>query len=211
MKEKMTVLEALSALKIADDKILTALGGMNLVAANRNSAKKVNGIRREDFDTDAKASFQSVTDLIARYNAMKGAISRFNAATEITIGDKTMTVAEAIYQKNHGIALKKEFLSTLQNQLRNAEKMRDRENGDKLDESAERHAKQNFEGDIKSDKSRYLEFLDDYKEKNQYILIDPLNIKEKIKKLADEIAEFEAAVDSKIQIANATNEIEFEY
>ena len=43
------------------------------------------------------------------------------------------------------------------------------------------------------------------------MLIDPLNIKEKIKKLADEITEFEAAVDSKIQIANATNEIEFEY
>ena len=211
MKEKITVLEALSALKIADDKILNAINGMNLVTANRNSAKKVNGVRPEDFDAEAKASFQSATDLINRYNAMKAAISRFNAATEITIGDKVMTVAEAIYQKNQGIALKKELLSTLQNQLRNAEKVRDRENGDKLDEAAESHAKQNFEGDIKSDKSRYLEFLDDYKEKNQYVLIDPLNIKEKIKKLADEITEFEAAVDSKIQIANATNEIEFEY
>ena len=54
-------------------------------------------------------------------------------------------------------------------------------------------------------------FIASYKENNQYILIDPINIVPTISSLQSEIDAFEAKVDSAIQIANATNTITIEY
>ena len=110
-----------------------------------------------------------------------------------------------------GINEKKILLDVLVKALRDGENKVNNENGQKLDDAAEKHAKQSFEGDAKSDKAEYLKFLEAYREKNQYELIDPLKIREKIKDLGEEIAKFEAGVDTAIQIANATHDITIEY
>lgn len=211
MKETMKVIEAISQLKIQEDRISRAIEDLTPVAANRSSAKKVDGLTPNEFADRAKSAFDSASKLIDRYIAMKEAVNEFNAGTKVTVNGVEMTVASAIYLKSYGIEQKKHFLAYLTNCLKSAEVKINIENGPKLDEAAERNAKQNFEGDQKSDKAAYLAFLEEYREKNQYVLVDPLNLRDKIEKLSDEIAKFEAGVDTAIQIANATHDITIEY
>lgn len=211
MQETMKVIEAIGQLKIQEDRIEKSLLDFIPVAANRVTAKKVNGITKEEFDRRAKVNYDSITTLINRYNAMKEAINEFNASTKVNIAGKEMSVASAIYMKKYGINEKKVLLDVMVESLRNGENKVANENGQKLDDAAEKHAKQSFEGDTKSDKAEYLKFLEEYREKNQYELIDPLKIREKIKDLEEEISKFEAGVDTAIQIANATHDITIEY
>ena len=211
MTETMKVLEAIGQLKIQEDRIEKALVSLDVVAANRVTAKKVNGITKEEFERNAKSSFDSVTSLLKRYMALKEAINQFNAATKITVCGKEMTVATALYQKEWGINQRKKVLNYLTTLLVKAEERVRIENGDKLDAAAERNAKQNFEGDPKSDAKEYLKFLEDYKDDHMYELIDPLKIREKIEKMSKDISDFEAGVDTQIQIANATTDITIEY
>ena len=211
MQETMKVLEAIGQLKIQENRIDKALSDLDIVAANRVSAKKVNGISKEEFDKNARSSYDSVTALMRRYMALKEAINQFNAATKITVCGKEMTVASALYQKEWGVNQRKRVLNHIVSLLNRAEDRVAIENGDKLDAAAERNAKQNFEGDPKSDVKDYLKFLEDYKDAHMYELIDPLKIREKIEKMSKEISDFEASVDTQIQIANATTDITIEY
>lgn len=211
MKETMKVIEAIGQLKIQEDRIAKAMQDLDAITANRITAKKVKGLAPDDYAKNAKSAYDSVSQLIRRYLAMKEAVNEFNAGTKIVVACQEMSVASALYLKGYGLEQKKTLLYNLQKQLIAAKKKMDAENGDKLDEAAERHAKQNFEGDVKADKLRYLEFIEEYKDHNQFVLIDPINIEDKIKKLSDEIAAFEAGVDTAIQIANATHDITIEY
>ena len=97
---KISITEALNELKLYDSKIMKAITNAKLVGAAKKSADKVGVVKKEDFEERAKASYQSVTDLIANRNTLKSAIVKSNAVTEVTINGKTMTVAEAIERKN---------------------------------------------------------------------------------------------------------------
>lgn len=211
MTETMKVLEAIGQIKIQEKRLRNAVDEMNLVVANRITAKKVNGIDKEEFERRAKSSYESVMTLLKRYMALKEAVNEFNAATKIKIGDREMTVASALYQKEYGINQQKSVVAYMMTQLSDQQSKVNHENGSKLDDAAERNAKQNFDGDPKSDATAYLKFLEDYKESHQYVLVDPLKIMDKIQKLNEEIAAFEAGVDTQIQIANATHDITIEY
>lgn len=210
--ETMTVHEALSEIKVAGKRITSTLFEMDVVTANRKNATKINGIEPEKFNAQAKADFQSVTDLWARLTAMKAAIATYNASQKITVGDKEYTIAEAIYMKEYGMPLKQTFVNTLNKQYQSAVNKVTTENSDsKLGATAERLATATFGSKDKADSAEMEKFIASYKENNQYILIDPINIVPTISSLQSEIDAFEAKVDSAIQIANATNTITIEY
>ena len=210
--ETMTVHEALSEIKVASKRITGTLMEMSVVTANRKNATKINGIEPEKFNAQAKADFQSITDLWKRLTAMKAAIATYNASQKITVGDKEYTIAEAIYMKDYGVHLKQTIVNTLSKQYQNALNKIEVENSDnKLGATAERLATANFGSKDKADSAEMEKFIASYKENNQYILIDPINIVPTISSLQSEIDAFEAKVDSAIQIANATNTITIEY
>ena len=205
--ETMTVHEALSEIKVAGKRITATLLDMNAVTANRKNATKINGIEPEKFNAQAKADFQSVTDLWARLTAMKAAIATYNASQKITVGDKEYTIAEAIYMKEYGMPLKQTIVNTLNKQYQSAVNKVTMENSDsKLGATAERLATASFGSKDKADAVEM-----EYKENNQFVLIDPVNVKAVITELQSEIDTFEAKVDSAIQIANATHTITIEY
>lgn len=212
MKETMTVHHALCDAKVATDKINGALKRLTSVCANRANAKRVNGIRQEDFENEARETYQSITDIIRRSEAIKRAINHYNASHRVMVGDKEYSVAEAIYMMQHGMDSIKALINHLNYQLLMAEQEIRTANGDRLDQAAERNAQTQFGGE-KNQKSSddYREFIKQYKEENQLILIDPLNIREKIKSLQDEVDSFTSKVDAAIQSANATTEITIEY
>lgn len=210
--EIMTVHEALSEIKVASKRITGTLMEMKVVTANRKNASKINGAEPDKYIAQAKADFQSVMDLYKRLTAMKSAIATYNAKQKITVGNREYTIAEALYMKDYGVHLKQTIVNTLSKQYQNALNKIEVENSDnKLGATAERLATANFGSKDKADSAEVEKFIASYKENNQYILIDPINIVPTISSLQSEIDAFEAKVDSAIQIANATNTITIEY
>ena len=211
MKETMKVIEAIGQLKIQEDRFRKELVKLSPLGVKRASSKKIDGKTIEEFTNLAKSNYDSVRTLLNRYVAMKEAINEFNASTKISVAGTEMSVASAIYLKEYGLDQKELLLNGMTRALSDAEAAIQRENGDKLDGAAERNAAQNFDGDKKSDPAGYMKFLADYKEQNQYEMVDPLHIRDEIAKLTDEITKFRSSVDTAIQIANATHDITIEY
>lgn len=96
----ITITEALNELKLYDARIRKAISNTKLAGAAKKSSARIGAITKNEFNEHAKASYQSVTDLIANRNTLKSAIVKSNAVTEITVNGKVMTVAEAIERKN---------------------------------------------------------------------------------------------------------------
>ena len=101
--ETMTIHRALVELKTIDSRIIKKIDSAKFCIAAKAKATKLGAITVDEFKTSAQASYDSAMDLINRRNAIKAAVSKSNAVTEISVGNKTYTVAEAISLKQHGM------------------------------------------------------------------------------------------------------------
>ena len=208
--EKMTVHEALCFIKVADKRIGDAIDNCAFCASNKESSPKVNGVPVKEFEDDVKAKYQSIQDLIKRTEKIKAALSLSNAATKVTVCGKEMTVAEAIYMMQYGIMTKMNLLRSMESKLRAAQLVITSENGHKLDERLDKYIQSVYGSKEKITPEELDKASKDFKARNEYKLVDPLKIADKIEALKKEIDEFQAAVDSAIQISNATTYIEIE-
>ena len=210
--ESMTVHQALCDAKVSAKKIEKVIGNLSAVAVRKQNGSKVHGMDEQSFSDEAKKGFQSAQDLLRRHLALKRAINQYNAKTVINVAGTDYTVAQALYMMQYGLDEKKRLIQHLTKQLANAEKDMAKANGTALDEAAERNAQIQF-GNEKSTKSSkdYLEFITNYKEQNQMVMVDPLGIRKVIDTLQGEVDEFESKVDAAIQVANATNTVTIEY
>ena len=208
--ERLTVHEALCFIKVADKRIGDAIDNCAFCASNKESSPKVNGVPVKEFEDDVKAKYQSIQDLIKRTEKIKAALSLSNAATKVTVCGKEMTVAEAIYMMQYGILTKMNLLRSMESKLRAAQLVITSENGHKLDERLDKYIQSVYGSKEKITPEELDKASKDFKARNEYKLVDPLKIADKIEALKKEIDEFQAAVDSAIQISNATTYIEIE-
>lgn len=211
MKEKMTVHEALCELKTLVKRVSDGIEEAMPVAYKEKGSTLINGKPVKDVVENMKSAHQSVTDLIRRMTAIKAAISQYNADTHISVTGKDYTIAQAIYMKDYGIAYQRTLINTYSQRLRSATDYADRQNGDKLNQRAEAAMNAIYGAKEKADPAQYLKGLADYKEQHTVELIDPLDLAKVIETMTAEVDAFENKVDSAIQIANATTEIEIEY
>lgn len=208
--EKMLVTQALNELKLLDGRIERAIEAGSYVAAAKNCEKKVSsGITKDAFCSSAKASLQSVGDLMERRKKIKSAVVESNAKTMVTVNNVEMTRADAIERKK-SIEYEKMLLATLRTQLSRANSVVTTKNASmeaeivKLAEAAlGKDTKQ------KVDPDGYASIANPYRASNEYGLVDPLNIAELISKLEEDIEGFLSDVDSVLQISNCTTYIEF--
>lgn len=213
--EKMTVHKALAELKIIDDRINKAINNAVFIEAVKNGTDKVNGIGVEDFKNGIKSGFQKVNDLINRRNAMKRAVILSNATTKVTIGGKEYTVAEAIEMKNHGMDGKKILLREMSYADSLASAKFNEYSGENLELRANDYV-QNIlrsQGDSadKADSKQIKALHDSFVKANEFVMIDPLHIADKIEELDKEITEFEVDFDAALSVSNALTVIEFSY
>ena len=206
----MTIHEALCLAKVADKRIQKAIDECHFCAANKESSAKINGIPVKDFEEQTKSQCQSVYDLIRRNEAIKRAISLSNAATKVMVAGKEMSVAEAIYMMQYGICHKEALLEKMKNQLRDARRMIEIENGSRLEDRLDKFIQATYGSKEKVTAEELDKASKDFKARNEYKLVDPIGIVDKIAELVKEIDEFKASVDSAIQISNATTYIEIE-
>ena len=214
--EKMTVHKALAELKTMDDRISNAISSTTFVLAAKHSAEKINGVKVDDFKDKMRSGYQKVTDLIKRRDAMKRAVVLSNAVTKVQIGDKSLTVAEAIEAKNHGMEFKSKLLSAMSRAYTQAQSELTRNGGEALEKKAEQYvlaviAAQPKDSKMSVDSDAMKALRQTYIENNTYDLLDPLDIAKVMEALDAEINEFNAEVDAALSVSNALTVIEFEY
>ncbi|QHZ60060.1 hypothetical protein PJKIFABJ_00124 [Pseudomonas phage PE09] len=112
---QISVTRALAEVKALNDRIEKATRQATFISVTVGG-KVPNGADLQQTTNTIKANLQSVQDLIARRQAVKGAIVRSNAVTEVTINGVKMTVAEAIERKG-SIDKERTLLAVLQQQL----------------------------------------------------------------------------------------------
>lgn len=214
--EKMTVHKALAELKTMDDRIAKAIRDNTYVLAVKHSAEKINGMTIVNFKEKMRSGYQKATDLIARRDAMKRAVVLSNAATKVKVGDKEMTVCEAIEMKNHGMEFRSMLLRQMNSAYVTAQNELTRNSGETLEKKAEQYvlaviAAQPKDSKMSVDSEAMKALRKTYIENNTYDLIDPLDVAKIMETLDAEINEFNAEVDAALSVSNALTVIEFEY
>ena len=207
-KEKMLVTQGLNELKLLDNRIVREIQKASFITAAKTKDTKVtSNITKMEYADNAKATYQSVNDLINRRKRIKAAIVDSNARTMVTIHGIEMTVAEAIEMKT-SIEYEEGLLKTLKNQNENAKSTVARQNI-LMEEKIDKYLETMMGREAKTKKEDYSEMIDPIREANEYSLVDPLGVEKIITELSDKIDGFRSEVDSKLQISNCITWIEF--
>lgn len=206
----MLVTEGLNELKTLNARIKRAIRQSELVCSAKTCEKKVTpSVTKEDFVTDAQSSIDSITDLIDRREKIKAAIVESNAKTMVEICDNTYSVAKVIDMKS-SIDYKEALLDHMKEQLGKAEYSMNKNNAtmeQKIDQLVSTAFGKESKTSVKEDD--YNSIAKPYRDANEYSMVDPIDIKKRIKELEDFIEEFKSTVDAKLQVSNCVTYIEF--
>lgn len=209
-EEKMNVHKALSELKTIDARIEKAMF-TRFVSSKKHSATKIDGMTIKEWETAAKANYNSVMDLIERKLALKRAVTLSNATTKVIIAGVEYTVAEAIAMKNNGMTSKQRLLNYLTNQHKH-ELSEIEFNNKLLEERADKYIESVFgKSEAKTQSEDVKRTREDYIEPQQLELLDPIKVEAKCEKLNEEINAFMIEVDSALSVSNALTEITITY
>lgn len=210
--ETMNVHQALAELKTLDSRIDKAIIDGKFCAFKRHIDKKIDGVPVSDYcEKVIRSSFDSALDLIHRRNAIKRAIVKSNAVTEVVIDGVTYTVAEAIEMHNHGVDHFRDLLLTMKSQYETAVRKIAANSGEAIQKKGEDFVTNLYGGKDKVDGSEVKKQVDQYVESNSYELVDPIGIQKEITELEKFIFKFSTEVDAALSVSNATTVIEIEY
>jgi len=203
----MTIHRALSELKLIDSKINKQISEI-VPTGITQKGKLVNGhIKEEDFAKSAQSKFDSINDLIKTKTSLKSAIVKANAETNVKIGDKTMTIADAINFKAV-ISYKKSLLDVLKNRYNQSVALLNT-NNEKVDKNLQAILEAALgKESVKTSKEDVEAVAKPFLEGNQFLLVDPLKVVDVIEVIEKEVSEFEAEVDAALSEVNAITTIE---
>lgn len=208
--ERMTIHEALSELKVLDKRIKQEIAATTFSTSNLHCNAKIYGVSIDEYKNAVQNRYNKITDLIKRRTAIKKAITNSNAVTVVTIGDVSMTVAEAIEYKRSGIEFKRVLLEKVSKDYNTASLTTMTKN-----ESLTDRATDNIERTYGNKENVNKEAIESAREKfiadNTYDMIDPINSTQVMEKLTDEIDSFMSKVDSTLSVSNALTKIDIEY
>lgn len=209
-KAKMTIHRGLSELKTLDDRIVKSIANIE-PSGIKQIGKKVNNIYEEaSFISDAKANLQSTTDLIKRKNAIKSAIVESNSKTTVKVGEVSMTVADAITEKDN-VKFRKDLLDSLKKKYNKSIAELNVKNED-VSQKADQVAGFTLNNDGKTPEKlssqEAVALRKSYIDANEYTLVDPLGVEKYFKEELEKIAIFEMEVDAVLSESNAITMIE---
>lgn len=206
--EKMTIHEALCKLKTADKRLYDLEQNSIFIDAKKAVLDKIKGVSVKEYSQSIQSNYDKINDVLKETQALKAAISKSNAETMITVAGKEMSVAEAIYFFKYGIAQWEELFDKMTTEYKNVTNAVEKKNGSDLDSRAEAYITSLYGSKDKVNADEVAKATEDYKEKQKYELVDPLNLNTRITELREWIDSFKTSVDSAIQVSNATTIIE---
>ena len=157
------------------------------------------------FSTEAVASYQSYTDLLNRYNAIKAAIVLSNATTTVSIAGVTYTVADAVERKKT-IDMEKQMLVTMQTQFDRVKKEHETHVANE-NARVERLIQTELGKDSKTNVEVITQLSETFLAQNKAEIVDPLNMADKIRELNKSIEDFETKVDWVLSESNGKTTI----
>lgn len=208
--KRMTITEWLVELKLYDSKINRAIAEANFISAKKKKDERIGRLSQEEFKKRATESYQSITQMMANRNAIKRAIVLSNATTEVEVAGDKMTVAEAIEKRNLNVSMTN-LLVKMRGQLIDIDNTINTENR-KLDDQIEKLLVSYYGKDAakKVSKEDYDNIANPYKEANEYVVVDPLNLQKIYDELDKKNQAFMSSVDTALSVSNATTFIEVE-
>lgn len=204
---EMTITRALNELSLLDSRINRSISDAMLITSKKNSAKNVLNGRQtvEEFVNEAKATYQSITDLIERRKRIKELIVESNAITKVVIGGILYSVASAIERKN-SISYEKALLNKLINSLAYCERKVEDDNL-RVENEINQMNLAYMSKDSSSVTDTMLKMNSEYREQNQSVMVDPLNLRKLIDELRKSIEDFENEVDFVLSESNSITKI----
>lgn len=207
---KMSLHRALAELKLIDARI--ASGIQKIVPVELVNNGKLLSLPQtvDQFESAAVASYTSVEDLIKRKVLIKSKLVEANAMVTVTIGEKEMTIAEAINYRNvvelktlllnHFKAHYKKVMATY---ISNNEKIKEQamKNAEIMLGKDTAGAKKPTDEDVKA-------LTEPFIARHKVDLVDPLKLEKKIEELETEINQFNTEIDYVLSEANSTTFIE---
>lgn len=205
---KISITEALNELKLYDSKINKSIQNGKFIGSAKTTSDRIGVQSKENFERLAKSDYQSVNDLILNRSKLKSSIVNSNAITKVNINGTEMTVAEAIERKS-SIVYEQNLLHILKQQYNDASNTVLRENK-KVDEQVNKLLEtlvgKDSEKKITKEDQEAIE--KPYRDKNEFSLVDPMNLYEEIQKLEAKIDGFNSNVNTALVLSNATTFIE---
>ena len=201
----MTITRALSELKLLDKRILKGVSETTFVDVVKPRSKTTL-LKRLDPSDISQSGYSSVQDLISRRQAIKTGIIKSNAVTQVAIGDKNMTVAEAIETKQ-SISNKRALLNAMKQQLSQSRDMVELSNQQMELQAIKSAEAAGNKRDSKDTGEEFTNFVESFRKNNTATLHDPMKVDEKIKALETEIEDFESNVDFALSESNAKTTI----
>ncbi|MFD1206190.1 MULTISPECIES: hypothetical protein [Sporosarcina] len=203
--QTMSIHRALSELKMLNDRIPKVIHEADFIATDRKSAQKMKGLSIEDYEKTIQAGFDKAVSLIERRNQLKDAIVQSNAVTEVIVAGERMTVAKAIERKS-SIANEEKLLSKMIERRRMAINKLTMEN-ESLPSRLEDYLTAILGNKEHAKKEEVELHTKSFMERNEYVLIDPLNLDKRIEEWEERISSFKAEVDAVLSESNAITKI----
>jgi hypothetical protein len=203
--QTMSIHRALSELKTLNDRIPKAIQEADFIATDRKSAQKINGLSIENYEKTIQAGFDKAVSLIKRRNRLKDAVVQSNAVTEVVVAGETMTVAKAIERKS-SIVYEEKLLATMVTKRRMAINRLTMEN-ESLPSRLEDYLTAILGNKEHAKKEEVELHTKSFKERNEYVLIDPLHLDKRIEEWEERISSFKAEVDAVLSESNAITQI----
>jgi hypothetical protein len=203
--QTISVTRALVELKRLGDRITQSTNANFLaITVGKESNEKVLNSNKSvaELTSEILGSFDKVDSLIKNREALKAAIVKSNAETQVTLLGRSMTVAEAIELKT-SVVYRQTYLNQLRRQLVTGKQAVERANAD-LDAKIEASLNTVYG----SEKTKISSDLVDQIAKPQRLqkeqaLLDPGKIETKIEKLQEEISAIESELDFVLSESNA--------
>lgn len=218
MSERLLVTQALDERDLLVKKITDKINKANFNDFKRHNETNgfITKLSEEDFSKDIESTYQSIMDLIARYQKIDAAIIKSNADTTIQTSYGTFTVAGAISLRNRlrtgdymdsNCDFESLLSSKMERDYNNSIRSIDTKNRELQNTAAEmRLSILGKDTKVKDDKP--LEVVDTYVKENTNEIIDPLNVQKKIKEFKEKHETLLTELDTQIKVSNATTFIE---
>jgi hypothetical protein len=207
---KISITRALSELKTLGNRYEKSLRNLNLVAIKQGEKLRSpnSQYKEEDFIENAKASLQSSEALYKRIIELKTAIDKSNSITIIKIGEKEMTIQEALVLKKY-IVLHESQLSTLQRIANTARSDFEQANAENQAAIEKMVASTMGKDGTETQRKAATEQAEDFIEKTRKVsLVDPCEIDKLVKSLDEEITEFKTNIDYALSESNSVTMVE---
>lgn len=218
MENKMLVTQALDERDLLVKKINDKINKASFVDIIKKNEEKVMGkhILKNDFMEQAKASYQQIIDLIARFQKLDEAIITSNANTFVQTSYGQISVASAISIRNrlrntstYGLSADFEMNLCLSMEEEYAGKLQIANQKNRgLEQTAEEMRLSILGRDNKVKDTKPLEVVDVYIKENTTEIVDVLNIQKIVDELTEKRRKIMSELDTQIKVSNATTFVE---